>query len=39
MKRGDDAREDRGKRQVLTEEKEKGFAGSSDYLWRIYKIA
>jgi hypothetical protein len=22
----------------LTEQKEKGFAGSTDYLWKIYKV-
>jgi len=37
MKRGADAREDRGKWQAMTEETAKGFAGSSDYLWKIYK--
>jgi hypothetical protein len=37
MKRGADARQDRGKWRRLTEEPAKGFAASSGYLWRIYK--
>jgi hypothetical protein len=37
MNREADAREDHGKWQVMTEETAKGFVGSSDYLWKIYK--
>ena len=39
MKKRDDARRERRKRQELTEQEEKGFARNSDYLRKIYKIA
>ncbi len=38
MKKRADARRDRGKSQGLTEEKEKGLAGNSDSLGKLYKI-
>jgi hypothetical protein len=37
MKKRADARRDRGKSQGLTEEKEKGLAGNSDSLSKLYK--
>jgi len=39
MKKRDDARQERRKRQELTKQEEKGFEWNSDYLRKIYKIA
>jgi hypothetical protein len=39
MKRRTYAREVRRTKHAMTEQTEKGFAGTRDYLWKVYKFA